>query len=166
MGRRSKYLQEYDGIAERACEQFGATDAQLSEMLNVTEKTLNNWKCEHESFLQSIKRGKSQFDQGAVEQALHDGATGYFFPQQLYDSAKGKVITLWQFKHAETAKIALWLCNRDRERWQHVQGRAKQVDSKVVEPHEEILSPEAAKDYDDLAEAILSRKYGLARRSG
>jgi len=40
----------------------------------VTEKTLNNWKCEHESFLQSIKEeAKEVFDAAAVEKALHQG---------------------------------------------------------------------------------------------
>jgi len=172
MARRTKYLKEYDGVVGRACELFGATDVQLAGMLNVSEKTLNNWKTEHDSFLQSIKRGKEIFDSSTVEKSLQNGASGYFYPQQVYDAKAGKVVTLWQFKHGEAVKQIFYLCNRDKERWGHVnQGPgagSKQIKSNVITPGEtedDLLTPEENKAYSELADSILSVKYKMARGS-
>jgi len=42
-GRPTKYLSEYNEQVEKLCK-LGATDKQLADFFNVTEKTINNWK--------------------------------------------------------------------------------------------------------------------------
>lgn len=54
---------------------LGATDADLADFFDVTEKTINNWKKKHPEFLQSLKEAKGEFDT-QVENSLAIKAKG------------------------------------------------------------------------------------------
>ena len=74
-GRPSKYRPEYAKQAYHLA-LLGATDADVSRALGVTESTVNGWKHKHPEFLESLKRGKDQAD-AKVAQSLFHRATGY-----------------------------------------------------------------------------------------
>lgn len=73
VGRPTDYKPEY-------CEKIvplgplGCTDKQVSTLLNVTEKTVYNWKNEHPEFLQAINLVKLQADM-EVSYSLYRNAT-------------------------------------------------------------------------------------------
>ena len=56
-GRPTNYKKEYDEQAYKLC-LLGATDKEMADFFNVKEQTINNWKKNHPSFFESIKRGK------------------------------------------------------------------------------------------------------------
>lgn len=56
-GRPTEYKHEYNDQAYKLC-LLGATDNDLADFFNVTERTINNWKEEYQEFFQSINAGK------------------------------------------------------------------------------------------------------------
>ena len=70
MGTPTKYRKNYARMAYELCAETGLTDKKLAEVFDVCEKTINNWKHGHEEFLQSVQRGKVEFNcvnpEGAV----------------------------------------------------------------------------------------------------
>lgn len=118
-GRPTAYKAEYAEIARRAC-QIGFTDQELAELLNVTVRTLYNWKSEHEEFLQALKAGKEIADD-RIERSLFERAAGYrveavkiFMPA----GAKKPVYAPYIEHHApDTAAAIFWLKNRKPGEW-------------------------------------------------
>lgn len=61
MGRPTIYNPEYDKQAFQLC-LLGATDKEMADIFKISEKTLNNWKQQHDSFVQSLAEGKAAAD--------------------------------------------------------------------------------------------------------
>jgi len=126
-GRPSMYKIEYGHMAYIACRTGGFTDANLAELFGITETTVNNWKNEHPKFIESIKKGKNEFDNNLVEESLLKRATGYNYtettrePQS--DGGKELAVTREVTKHLapDTRAAEIWLTNRHHPRWQKVQ---------------------------------------------
>ena len=112
MGRPSKYDPSYDEQVYKLC-LLGATDAQIGDFFEVTEKTINNWKHEQPSFLQSIKRGKLSADAN-VAHALYQRALGYEHADVHISNYQGEItITdLIKYYPPDTAAAFIWLKNR------------------------------------------------------
>lgn len=118
-GRPTAYKPEYAEIARRAC-LIGFTDQELAELLDVTVRTLYNWKNEHEEFLQALKAGKEIADD-RVERSLFERAAGYkveavkiFMPA----GAKEPVYAPYVEHHApDTTAAIFWLKNRRPDEW-------------------------------------------------
>ena len=115
-GRPTKYKKEYNIQAAKLCK-LGATDVQLADFFNVTEKTLNNWKHDHPSFLQSLKESK-RFSDDAVEVALYDRAIGYEYEEVKEEqSEQGMKRTVTTKRIQDNTAAIFWLKNRRPEEW-------------------------------------------------
>lgn len=132
----SKYKPEYDDLAYKYC-LLGATDAELASFLGVCEKTVNNWKIEYDSFLQSVTRGKDLADANVAE-AFYKRALGYEYNEVTFEKLDDKVnlsitpdalITTDTYKKKIVTKhlppdagAALnWLKNRQKDKWRDKQ---------------------------------------------
>jgi hypothetical protein len=126
VGRPTEYKKEfvtsYAELAEKECTLNGADDKKLAEYFGVCEKTINNWKIEHPEFLQSIKKGKREFDTNKVEVKLLEKALGYEHPDVKLFMHEGKVIEHKIIKHYPPDSTAgiFWLKNRRPEDWRDI----------------------------------------------
>jgi hypothetical protein len=118
-GRPSAYRPEY---AEQAAKlaRLGATDAEMADFFGVDERTVNNWKGEHEEFFQSLKSGKAQAD-AEVADKLFRRATGYeheatkvFMPS----GAGAPVYASYVERYPpDPTSMIFWLKNRRPDLW-------------------------------------------------
>lgn len=133
IGRPSKYKEEYAEQARKLC-LLGATDAELSDFFGVCEKTLNNWKVEHEVFLQSIQRGKILADAEVAEKLYHR-ALGYSHRAEKIMVVDKRVVRAEYTEHypPDTPAASLWLRNRQSAKWR---------DKQEIEHGGEIKTPE------------------------
>lgn len=122
MAGKTKYKPEYDIIAENVCRQFGAEDKELAETLNISKSTLCKWKNENDSFSDSIKNGKDNYDSKKVEVALRERAIGYSHPDVHISNFQGEITITEITKNypPDPTSCFFWLCNRDRNRWKSI----------------------------------------------
>jgi DNA-binding XRE family transcriptional regulator len=120
-GRKTKYKQEYDELAFNYC-LLGAKDTQLAEFFNVTEQTINNWKKDHPSFFESIKKGKQDAD-AEVANSLFHRAKGYSHPEVKVFNNQGEIVTHDTVKHyaPDPTSAIFWLKNRQPKLWRDKQ---------------------------------------------
>ena len=113
-GRPPSYLPEFAKQAEKLC-LLGATDVELADFFDVTTKTIQRWRVQHEDFFDACKTGKEALDD-RVEQALYHRAIGY-----TYDTVKiladGTKVPYREFCPPDTAAAFIWLKNRRRDLW-------------------------------------------------
>ena len=123
-GRPTDYRKEYDDQAFKYC-LLGATDAILGDFFGVSEQTINSWKKEFPTFLESILRGKDRAD-AEVASALFKRATGFekknavkiFMPA----NARKPVYAKYDEYYPPDAVAAYkWLHNRKPELWRDKQ---------------------------------------------
>ena len=125
LGRPTKYKPEYVEEAERLCCEEGYTDKQLAVHFKISERTLNNWKRGFLQFLQSIKKGKDEFDSEVVENALLKRALGYEYEEITQERCKdtGELLTTKVVKKQvppEPVACFFWLKNRNPRRWRDI----------------------------------------------
>ena len=120
-GRPTKYKPEYDDQVVKLCK-LGATDKDIADFFEISEATVNNWKIEYPSFLESIKRGTIVADM-EVANSLHKRATGY----------EQEVVKVFQFQGEpiivpviekiapDTGAAMAWLKNRRPRDWRDKQ---------------------------------------------
>lgn len=127
--KNSKYKPEYDEQGYNYC-LLGAQDKQLAEFFKVTEQTINNWKKDHPTFFESLKRGKAEYDVRRVENSLLNRALGYDWEETKQEDGTNGSKTVTTNKHvpADVGAIAFYLKNRDPNRWRDKQ----EVESKVA----------------------------------
>lgn len=115
-GRPTKYKKEFDVQAAKLCKK-GFIDTEIADFFDVTEKTLNNWKHSHPSFLQSLKESK-RFSDDAVEMALYDRAIGYEYDEVKEErSEQGMKKTVTTKRIQDNTAAIFWLKNRRPEQW-------------------------------------------------
>lgn len=159
---------EWDKIgAERICEEteklclLGATDAEIAEWFEVSERTINNWKDRYSQFMQSLKKGKMGADAN-VAQSLYRRAMGYErIVEKVGKDGNGQTIkiTITECVEPDTTAIIFWLKNRHRQRWneklEHVHmgpdGGAMQYEDVKRADIEKMTPSEIAAAYHDLA---------------
>ncbi len=120
-GRPTRYKAEYTEQAFKLC-LLGATDAELADFFEVSEKTINTWKDAHPDFLQSLKAGKVEAD-ASIGERLYQRAMGYEHDDVYPSSYQGEV-TLTPIKKyypPDTTACIFWLKNRQRDRWRDKQ---------------------------------------------
>lgn len=134
MARQTKYKPKFAEVAYKLCNEKGYTDKQLAVHFKVSEATINNWKRRFLEFLESLKKGKDDFDSRVVEQSLLKRAVGYSYVETTRElqvdneevideeseiSIQTLVVTKKVTKHMApdvTAQI-FWLKNRQPDRW-------------------------------------------------
>lgn len=115
--KNSKYKPEYDEQAYKLC-LLGMTDKKLAEFFEVTEQTINNWKNDHPTFFESLKRGKGLAD-ADVAHSLYNRALGYEHEADDIKVVEGAIVitpTIKRYPPDATSAI-FWLKNRQPEVW-------------------------------------------------
>jgi hypothetical protein len=133
MARPSAYKPEYAEQAAKLCA-LGATDQTLAEFFNVTFRTIQNWKIDHEEFFHSLKVGKEIPDEN-VERSLYQRAIGYSHPDTDIKIIDGKVVKTETVKHypPDTTAAIFWLKNRKPKDWRDKQEVELQVNGSLAE---------------------------------
>lgn len=133
---------------------LGMTDKEMAKFFDVSERTLNNWKLEKPSLLQSIKKGKELAD-ADVSEKLFRRAIGYEHPEVDIKMFKGQIIKTELVKHypPDTTAAIIWLKNRQKKKW-----RDKQEVEHTGIPNE--LADVTDKELDERIRAHLDRRRG------
>lgn len=150
VGRPTKYKEEYAELAYKFS-LLGAIDAQLAQLLEISESTLNNWKHEHPEFLESIKRGKEIADVEVVE-ALRKRAIGYSYEEvktEESDQGKRKTVTTKEVIPDTTAQI-FWLRNRQPDKWSN--NPVPDDEASIATPVQIVVNVQDARKDDDKPE--------------
>lgn len=120
VGRPTDYKPEYVEQARKLCA-LGATDEKVADFFGVSETTVNNWKNAHPEFLESLTRGKAQYDDEAVVGAFHRRAVGFRYQEKVYEtdeSGELKLSKVFEKEQAPDAGACLnWLKNRKSAEW-------------------------------------------------
>lgn len=110
----------------------GFTDAEMAQILGVTEHTFCNWKLKYKSFFQSLSDWKLRAD-SEIERSLYERAHGYSHPDSTpkwidgHPGADGYVEGHWEYssqiKHypPDATSMIFWLKNRQPARWRDKQ---------------------------------------------
>ena len=116
-GRKSLYKKEFDKQATKLCE-LGATNRDLSEFFEVSERTIERWSSEKESFCRALRIGKEPADM-KVERALYHRAIGYSHPDEHISNYQGEITITPITKHypPDTKAALAWAYNRMPDRW-------------------------------------------------
>jgi len=77
--RPSDYLPEYADQAAKLC-RLGATDAEIANVFEKDERTINRWKIDYPDFCQALKDGKLVSDM-EVAGRLHQRALGFEYEE-------------------------------------------------------------------------------------
>lgn len=118
-GRPKKHKEDYNEIAYKLCKFDGYTDAQLAEFFEVSEQTINNWKEKFPKFLESLKKGKEEYDDERVSNALRRRALG--FKRAVEKPTKLGVVEVYEEVPPDTAACIFWLKNRQPRKWRDKQ---------------------------------------------
>lgn len=117
-GRPTDYRQEYAVQAEKLC-MLGATDAEMADFFQVTDRSINRWKLAHPEFCQALKRGKMLAD-AEVANRLYGRAMGYSCPETKFATFEGMITDQREItKHypPDTTAAIFWLKNRQPGKW-------------------------------------------------
>jgi hypothetical protein len=116
-GSPTKYKEEYSKLAYKLA-LLGSTDKDLSNVFEVSEKTIDNWKNLYPDFLQSLKRGKDEADSKVV-MSLFNRANGFHKEETEEIMYKGEVVELKRKKYypPDVTACIYWLKNRQRDKW-------------------------------------------------
>ncbi|KAF1026169.1 MAG: hypothetical protein GAK29_01431 [Acinetobacter bereziniae] len=117
LGRPTKYKEEYNEQAYKLC-LLGHTDAELASFFEVSEATINNWKIDFPSFLESIKKGK-EFADVDVVQSLYKRATGMKLTKQVVKESG--IVEVEDEIAPDTTAMIFWLKNRQPKKWRDKQ---------------------------------------------
>ena len=117
----------------------GATDKEMSEVLDVTEQTFNNWKKSHPDFFESLKDWKNEADE-KVERSLYERATGYSHKETKFFCHEGMIISEDTEKNypPDATSMIFWLKNRKPKVWRD-KTEVDQINLDVQKPYEQYL---------------------------
>lgn len=152
MARTSSYKPEFDVQAEKLCK-LGATDKEMAEFFGISESTLNNWKNEYESFLESIKKGKTYADSNVAER-LYQRAMGYSHADVHVSNYQGEITITPLTKHyaPDTTAAIFWLKNRRPDSWRD------KTEREVVVRYEEMSDDELTRAIEETERALAAAK--------
>ena len=141
--RPTKFKSSYIEMAQKLA-RMGATDAEMADFFDVSERTVQTWKKQHPEFLQALKGGKLEAD-ARVTDALYRRAIGYSHADvdiRVVSQGQGGVSEVVQtpiIKHfpPDTTACIFWLKNRRRDEWRD--HPVKEVALSASHPNEEVL---------------------------
>ena len=138
-GRPTKYKPEYVEIARSVCAEHGATLEQLAKHFNVNTDTICEWKKVHPEFSEAILKGGEQHDTQKIVESLKKSAIG--FDKRLQKLNKfGDVVDVFEEVPPNIQAAAMWLHNRDPNRWKAKQEIELSGEIKIA-PALEIIDP-------------------------
>lgn len=118
IGRPSNFRADYIQVVFDLC-LLGFTDAQLSEVFQVSEVTLRSWKKKQPGFLLAMRKGKAIAD-ACVAQSLYNRAIGITIEEFRETLNKdGDILNLKTTRQipGDVAAQKMWLKNRQPELW-------------------------------------------------
>jgi len=117
MSRPTDYKAEYAEQARKLC-QLGATDKELADFFEVSDRTIYRWQIKHDEFCQALKAGKDSADE-RVERSLYHKATGYTFESEKVFQHQGEIVRAAVTEHVppDTTAMIFWLKNRRPDVW-------------------------------------------------
>lgn len=117
MGRPPKYKPTFAGQAAKLCA-LGATDADLADFFEVSIRTIERWRGEHEDFCRAVKEAKETAD-ARVERSLYQRALGYSHDAVKIMQNAGEIVRAEYREHypPDTTAAIFWLKNRKPEEW-------------------------------------------------
>lgn len=129
-GRPTKYKPEYNEQAYKLC-LLRHTDEELAEFFEVDESTINNWKVEHEEFLESIRAGKRKADmevatnllEGTKDrvvvetQAIKLKDVVYADGKKVSETERVQIVEVERVIPSDFRNQQFWLKNRQSDRW-------------------------------------------------
>jgi hypothetical protein len=117
MARPTAFKPEFVRQAQKLCE-LGATDREVAEFFDVTERTIYRWQHDYPEFCQALKVGKEVADD-RVEKALYRRAIGYTHDAVKIMQFQGQeVVVPYEEHHApDVTACIFWLKNRRRGEW-------------------------------------------------
>lgn len=118
-GRKTLYKKTYCEQAYKLC-LLGFTDKKLADFFGVEEKTINNWKRNHNEFLQSVTRGKDIAD-AEVAESFHKKAVGYEYEEKHYGEDGNLFKKIVKEVTPDAGACLNWLKNRQKDTWRDKQ---------------------------------------------
>ena len=117
MARPTKFKPEFVPQASKLAA-LGATDIEIADFFEVTERTLNRWKNESDEFCQSLKVGKTVADD-RVERSLFARANGYEHEDVDIRVVDHVIVQtkLRKYYPPDTTACIFWLKNRRPDLW-------------------------------------------------
>lgn len=121
-GQPTKFQDKYIHFAYVACKEGGFTDLKLAELFKVSKATINNWKKDYPHFLDSIKKGKDEWDCASAEKSMLKRVVGFRYTETTREAniiKGGLSITkkVSKFIPPDVKACDIWLCNRNPKRW-------------------------------------------------
>ena len=116
-GRPSGYQPDFAVQAKKLCE-LGATDIEIADFFEVSDRTVYRWQLKYPEFCQALKAGKDAADD-RVERSLYHKATGYTFESEKIFQYEGTIVRTPTREHVppDTVSMIFWLKNRRPEQW-------------------------------------------------
>lgn len=164
-GRPTAYKSEFDEQVYKLA-LLGATDKEITDFFDVTERTINNWKQNQLSFFQSLKEGKMSAD-AKVAQALYSRATGYSHEDTHIAVVDGEIVQTSYIKNYPpcAASAIFWLKNRQPTLWKDKVEVKEEVNLSVFPSKEKLdaIYSKALAEAESIEEGIIK---GRAERLG
>lgn len=116
-GRPTDFSPDYIEQGKKLAE-LGATDREIAEFFEVSERTVYRWQHDHEEFCQALKAGKDKADERVVK-SLYRRAVGYTHDAVKIMQYEGsEVIVPYEEHHPpDVTACIFWLKNRRSAEW-------------------------------------------------
>lgn len=117
-GRPTNYDPNYHNDKVYKLCLLGATDKEISEILDIAESTLNLWKEKHPEFMESLKKGKEDADANVADR-LYQRAMGYEHDDVHIANYQGQTIItdIRKYYPPDPTAAIFWLKNRQPSKW-------------------------------------------------
>jgi len=121
IGRPPKYTPEHCETVKKLV-MLGAKHTEIADFLDVSTKTIYQWKVDHPEFRDSINLTKEQYDERVVR-SLCERAQGYTCKEEKVFNVNGELKTKTVNKHypPDPTSMIFWLKNRQPDEWRDVQ---------------------------------------------
>jgi hypothetical protein len=159
-GRPTDYKPEYADQARKLCE-LGATDIDLADFFEVSDRTIYRWQSNFPEFCQALKAGKESADD-RVERSLYHKAVGYTFDSEKVFQHQGEIIRAKTREHVapDTTAAIFWLKNRRKGEWRDKQEVEHDMTDKAAE------AVKAASPLDAARQVAFLLASGMALKDG
>ena len=161
-GRPTVFTKEVKVKSEKLSRR-GFTDKEISEIIDVSERTINRWKLKHPEFCQSLNLWKEKADEN-IERSLYERAYGYSHPETKAQFVQGPDGGRWEtldmVKHypPDPTSMIFWLKNRKPKDWRDKQDY--ELTGKDGGPIELQSSPEDKKLLRAIAKELFKKAEG------